>query len=669
MKYEEIVRSERFGELGKEDFYDSDLYEALINEYGDKTGTEWTLVANRLLERAGELGLKTVVRETLAETKKELKKRREAKKRSGKAGPSAKGGATENPLGLSEELLEKVVCPNYEIDGDGVYERTDRGGRRLLCHTPLAVVKQYESVEGDGTYYGLSYSVTRNDRTETRNKIYPAETLTSRTKILALSADGILVNTSNATAMVEYLTECVAYGQVRGTPSGDSTARFGWVKDGVFSPYDEEIAYHGEAEHRQLYKAVTSVRGNPGEYFRHMREIRAMGRLEINSQMAGATASLMLGKYLNGMPFVLHVFGDTDCGKTMGLRFALSQLGDPSEAGLMGDWRATTAGIESRADCLNDLPLALDDTSRMSFDARKNLETLVYDLCSGQGRILGTKNGGNRPTKRWNCVVLSTGEDRISSYCRQGGGFNRVLELSAGEGLAFDDPEAEIGWLDRNHGHVVRPFVELLRTLGKEGVVEIYERNKKRILNRLKDEVPAKQIQPLATLLTADELLADHVYGDGIYLGNRLDELVGMMKTAEQVSDGAIAYEALKDLLAGNPRKLYMDDPLSPDASGDQWGWKPSTDGDCVCVTGTALKQILGREGYNAKKFLSWAVKNGITQADGKGNAPVQHVAVKSGDGPSAKRAWRILIKRETATDGEAVSDGGRKPDGERPRD
>lgn len=646
--YAEIIRNDRLSELTKPDLLDERLYDCLIDEYCDRKGTAWVSVSNRLLQQAGEQGndVRKAVGEFLVEAKKELPAAKQRKNM-----PMAVNQTTiqsidadKNPLQLTEPELARAVCLNYTMDEDGIYEVVAGGGKKRFCHTPMAITMEYDSVEGNGVYYNVVYRKTTNGQTEICSKIYPAETLSSTNKILTLARDGILVNTNNARSVVDYLTECIAYGLKNGMPTGESTDRFGWMEDGKFSPYDDGVMFDGEDRHRQLLDSARSVKGDPDEYMAHMREVRKMGRLEINAAMAGAMASVMMGRYMESIPTIIHITGDTDSGKTMAIREALSQIGNPMDGFLLGDYRGTKAGIEARAGCLYNLPLALDDISKMSQEMRKGLESLVYDLCAGQGRTLGNKDGGNRAIKQWHCVVLSTGEDKISSYCNQGGGLNRVLEITAGDGLAFEHPEREIRFLKKNHGHVIRRFIDELRRLGEDAVEDAYERNKELIKQRLTDNVLAKQLQPLAVLLTADETLTDCIYKDGIYLRDRLDELIRMLKTEEQVSDGARAYETLKDVIAANPRKWYMDDPESEDAQGEQWGWKPTD--ECVCITGTALRQMLGKEGYNSRKFLDWAIKKGLTEADKRGNAPVQHLRTTA-TGADQKRAWRITITKD----------------------
>lgn len=651
-----IIADGDLSQLDREDYLNEALYDALIDVYCEKSGTSWVAITNKMKVASSDYGTdtKVAVREFITEAKKQLPARRETLKRGTSTPTAVVMDTNKNPLGLSEPELARAVCLNYEIDENGIYEITNGGGRKLFCHTPLAVTMEFISAEGTGTYYNIVYLRITNGKREVCNKIYPAETISNKNQILKLARDGILVNTNNAASLVDYITECIAAGQQAGMPAGDSISRFGWMDDGRFSPYDDGIMFDGEDRFFQLLEAVKSVKGDPDEYMRHMREIRAMGRLEINVCISAAMASIMLGQYIEALPPIIHIIGDSDSGKSLALRYALSQIGDPMEGALMGDYRGSKAGIEARAGCLHSLPLALDDISKLSADTRKNLESLVYDLCAGEGRTLGSRDGGNRAIKKWNCFILSTGEDRISSYCQQGGGLNRVIEITAGEGLAFPKPERNIHWLKRNHGHIIRPFIKLLRELGEDKIMEIYERNKDMIKQHLTDNVLAKQLQPLTIILAADEILADYIYRDGVYLRDHIDELAGMLKTENQVSDGARAYETLKDLIAGNSRHFYMDDPLCDEAQGEQWGWTTGSE-DYVFITGTALKQMLGREGYNSRKFIAWAIKQGITEADRNGNAPVHHLRTVAGKGEQ-KRAWKIKIAGESRdTTGEKI--------------
>lgn len=657
MNYTEIIRSSAFGELKKADFSDERFYDELIEEYCDKKGTAWVSVSEKILTAASEFGTdaKRLAKEFLTEAKKELMEAKKAK--TIKSLPAVMSeqavmreiDASDNPLGLSEPELARAVCLNYTFDADGIYEMTQGGGRKRFCHTPMMITRQYENAENGNIFYNLAYLVVRNGNSEVRNKIVPAATISDSNKIKELSNVGILANSNNAKSLVDYLTECVANGLKNGMETGDSTSRFGWLENGKFAPYDDSVMFDAEDRFSQLYRAVQSVQGDPDEYLNHMREVRAIGRLEINVQIAGAMASVMMGKYIKSMPFILHIFGETDSGKTMGMRFAMSQIGDPREGALIGDYMGTKAGIEARAGCLHNLPIALDDISKMSLDMRKSIEDLVYKLTGVQGRKLGQMNGGNRDVKQWESVVLSTGEERISNYCSQAGGLNRVFEITAGSGLAFDKPEREIRWLENNHGHVIRPFIETLRNLGEERISELYGKNKELINANLTEKVLAKQLQPLAVLLTADEVLTDCIYKDGIYLRDRLAELIGMLKTEDQISDGARAYEALKDIIAANPKRWYMDVPESEEAQGEQWGWKPNE--NYICITGTALRQVLAKEGLNSKKFIAWAIKKGLTETDKNGNAPVQHMR-QTPHGPEQKRAWRIMLTKDEPTPG-----------------
>ena len=645
MNYREIIQSSSFGELKKDDFSEEGLYEALIEEYCDKKGTAWVSVSNKILNLSEQFGTQTksIVKEFLAEAKKELATERKKKAVSITGSPISNFIVTDdNPLQLTPEELERTRCENYVMDENGLYQFTPGGGRKHFCHTPLTITMQFQNKEGNGALYNIRYRKIVNGEPMIIDKAFPAEIISSKNAILKLSRDGILVSSVNASLVVDYLQEVIGTGERYGMPTGISTEKFGWTENGRFSPYDKDTRFDGEDKHQQLYESATSVRGSSAEYFKHMREIRAKRRLELNVLIASAMGSVMMDEYITTMPFMLHIAGGTDSGKTLELRIALSQIGNPMEGYLLGDYRGTKAGIESRADCLNNLPLALDDTSKMSAEVMKNFEMLVYDLCSSLGRTLGNKEGGNRRIKTWHNIIFSTGEDRPSTYCSKGGALNRIIEITTNEGMLFDKPEQEIRFFQRNHGHVIRKFIEALRTVGQEEVNRKYEEYKESI-KQTKHDLLAKQLQPLALILTADEILTDYVYKDGIYLRDELEKLSGMLKSKEEVSDGARAYDYLKDMVAGNQRHFYMDDPTCDEAQGEQWGWAI---GDYTYIPNSWLKKILAGGGFNSGKFIEWAVANDITYKDSNGQSPV-HNLKRVGNKQKTQRAWQILIRQE----------------------
>ena len=62
--------------------------------------------------------------------------------------------------------------------------------------------------------------------------------------------------------------------------------------------------------------------------------------------------------------------------------------------------------LEAKSDMLNNLPLILDDTSKVSAKIRDNFEGIVYDLCSGKGKSRSNKELGVNRENRWqNCIL------------------------------------------------------------------------------------------------------------------------------------------------------------------------------------------------------------------------------------------------------------------------
>ena len=76
----------------------------------------------------------------------------------------------------------------------------------------------------------------------------------------------------------------------------------------------------------------------------------------------------------------------------MTLMLGASVWANPGESRYIGDFKTTDVALEAKSDMLNNLPLILDDTSKVSAKIRDNFEGIVYDLCSGKGKS-GCKPG------------------------------------------------------------------------------------------------------------------------------------------------------------------------------------------------------------------------------------------------------------------------------------
>ena len=99
----------------------------------------------------------------------------------------------------------------------------------------------------------------------------------------------------------------------------------------------------------------------------------------------------------------------------------------------MASFYATKVGLERLAGFFRDLPLGIDERQVANSDFTDNL---IYMLSLGSSKVRGAKGGGLQSSQAWQTIILTTGEQPLSSTNSYSGVFTRTLELY---GAPFDD--------------------------------------------------------------------------------------------------------------------------------------------------------------------------------------------------------------------------------------
>src|SRR5690606_34802645 len=158
--------------------------------------------------------------------------------------------------------------------------------------------------------------------------------------------------------------------------------------------------------------------------------------------------------------FVVHLWGGSRGGKTSAGYAAISVWGDPEQ--LAASFYSTRVGMERLAGLYSDLPMLIDERQVVG-DKQGLVEGLVYMLGLGRSKVRGTKSGGLEAVKRWNTIVLTTGEEPLSSDSSPTGVKTRTLEWY---GLPFESDEKEARrvyrWTREHHGHAGPLISQLL---------------------------------------------------------------------------------------------------------------------------------------------------------------------------------------------------------------
>lgn len=569
---------------------DSILSEEVFAEiFGQEDEIQKARMLIALEERAAQLGVKgkfTALVKAYQRANKEMRRRERA----------YQAPSLENWTNFTDSPYDRMQCREWIATDDGVCLRNNQTGFTdiLACYHPILPVERMKNLETGEEQIKLAYK--RNGKWQ--EVIVPKTMVTSASKIVALSGRGISVTSENAKFLVRYLADVENsnedYIQVQ-----YSSSKLGWIgKD--FLPYDTEIIFDGDSRYRQLFESIQEY-GNREAWYRHVRELRKSGRMEVKLLLAASFSSVLISM-LGGLPYFVDLWGETEGGKSVTLMLAASVWADPDESKYIGDFKTTEVALEAKADMLNHLPLMLDDTSKTSARVRDNFEGVVYDLCSGKGKSRSNKDLGINRENRWRLAILTNGERPLNSYVNQGGAMNRILELECGERV-YRDPQHTAEVVKKNYGFAGKDFIQVLRQIGAAQVREIQAEIQQELQD---DEKMQKQSLSLSIILTADRIAEKFLFQDGCLI--EIEDAKRLLIDRNEISDNERCYRYILDKVAMNPARFDQDSNI------EKWG---TLEPGYAVFFVSAFEDLCRDGGFSKKSFLSWAERKGFLQTQG----------------------------------------------------
>ena len=416
---------------------------------------------------------------------------------------------------------------------------------------------------------------------------------------MSLSKLGVSVTSENAKLLVKYLSDVENLND-NDIPLQKSTSKLGWIRDD-FIPYDTDILFDGDLQFRQLYESIRQ-QGSYMEWLNHVCDLRKRDRMEIKFFLAASFASVLVG-LLGALPFIVDLWGETEGGKTVAMMLAASVWANPADSMYIGDFKTTDVQLEVRSDLLNNLPLMLDDSSKVNARIKDNFEGVVYDLCSGKGKSRSNRELGIRKENRWKNAILTNGERPLSSYVTQGGAINRIIEVECREKV-FTDPQYTANFLKKNYGFAGKEFVKAIKEIGVDQIREMQAEIQKEIY---RDDAMQKQSIALSVILTADRIATDRIFCDGEYID--IESAKKVLASQSEVSEHERCYRYLLDKISMNSQRF------DAAVNVEQWG---IIDQGYAIMYVQAVKDLCESGSYSYKAFMNWADKNGLLQTDGK---------------------------------------------------
>jgi len=506
-------------------------------------------------------------------------------------------------------------------------------------HYPIIISKRLINRESGKSKLEITWWINGHQKSITVDR----SNAMSNSKIVALADYDFPASSETARALVSYLSdfESLNIGVI---PTETSTSKYGWADD-EFVPYTDKIIFDGNASYKALVDSIAEA-GSYEAWKSIICRVRRSGRKEPLVYLAASFGSVLL-KLINIAPFIVNLYGSTSKGKTVSLMMAASVWANPSGRGYIAESTSTANSLEIRQGILNNLPLMIDDLSKIRDRDKEKFVDLIYMLCAGGGKNRLNRNIEMRDASTWDNIILTNIERPLTDETMQGGAINRVLDFEIQPGDIFQKGEGNevVTVLSENYGFAGKDFVETVQILGKDNVVKQIKEYETKIRKAAIDSGEIKedkQVTPLAVLLLADEIAERAIFQDGIRLD--LSYCLANIKSKDQVSEMQRAYDHFIDACNINQSKF------SPSSYDDTWGaWR----GEWIYIIPAALEHIAWQYNFSVKQFIAWCKEERLLDCD-KDNRNMKRVSL--GDYGKRIRCYAIRssadgINSEQASD------------------
>jgi putative DNA primase/helicase len=501
---------------------------------------------------------------------------------------------------------DDLYCGQWICSDRGIYTLT-MWGESWACPHPILITKILSNAETGFIRVQLAFKV----RGKWIEKFVDKETISSASKIISLSNYGIMVNSENAKNLIRYLTDIESLNADT-IVEQVSTSRLGWI-NGEFMPYGKNILLDNEQAFRTVFNSIKE-HGIREKWYDLARKIRSSGRFEPYINLIASISSPIV-EMVNGLPFIVDLYGKTGNGKTVSMMLASSVWANPSDNEYITDPKSTVTALELRLNFLNNFPMLIDDMAQLKNKYDGDFSELVYFLCSGKGKDRANQSLSINKSTIWKNVIIVNSEHSMITETMQGGAINRIIDIEAKSGAFFENGNYVVEILKENYGFCGKEFVDLLKKIGIDEVKKMQRQFADDIAlcaKKIGVEKEEKQIIPMSILLTADKLATDHLFKDEQYLD--LDYCVSILKSKGDVSEDERAYEYIMSDVAININKFKPD--VNGYYKGDCWGL--IEDGYIIIMV-NVFNQMAKRGNFSSMGFLSWAKEKGLLQLSNDG--------------------------------------------------
>jgi uncharacterized protein (DUF927 family) len=540
---------------------------------------------------------------------------------------------------LPSPMNDFVIPKGFEARKEGLYFVPSNEEKPPVFISPgyIFITGRYENIT-NGTE-GLKVSWLHGDKWKTLKR--SRDNFMVQSKLVELSVLGFPVSSLNQRLMVQYLT-AFERENLKNIPVEKASEQMGWCEAGFllgneFIGSGSLSLVSSDKGEEQFAKQYTR-RGDIQSWLNMIEAIKHYPK--IIAGVYASFASPLIGLF-DSKPFIFEWSGETSKGKTTAQKIAASVWGKPNENGILKRWNSTPVAIERAASLTNHVPLFLDDTKQ----ANPNyIATSVYHLAGGQGKNRGSING-MQTTKTWGNVIFSTGEQKITSFSRDGGSAARVFSL---DGLPFgaanDETYNLIRKIERslkNHyGSAGKIFIQYIlnnRDKWKEWETYFYQQTNY-YAEIAKGNTVSQRLAEYMGIIDLASVLFHKCFNQKYKAEKELLKLwEGIISDNQETDRPKQALEDVISWVSSEENRLYIRDGetiFKPSDCIGKWNEAKSED---LCLYPVKLENFLKTQGYEPSAILkSWAGRNWISTARGRMKKKVSVKNVKE---------WMYVLK------------------------
>ena len=499
----------------------------------------------------------------------------------------------------------KLKCKNYICNDMGVVKSEFNTTLMMsvdtvVCSHPILPIERLINVDTNTEKVKIAFYKDKKWQTVIAEK----NTLASKSKILQLANTGIEVNESNAKELIIYISDLLTIN-TETIPCRKAVTHLGWVEDG-FVPYTSEYVYDGEDEVNKKIFARVREHGDYKIWQKTIKELRSYNE-KIHLLTVASLASPFIS-ILNITPFIVHLWGTSSKGKTLALKMAMSIWGYPDDKGngLVLGLNNTQVGFERMIGFLHNIPYAGDEFQRgLKKEDKKDIDSLLYFLTGGAGKIRGNILDGVRKTENWSNIILTTGEQQLTENIDEGLA-NRIISLNENKSLIPDISKGKeiADILHENYGWAGKKM--LTELYDKQQLKELFNENVQKFASM---GISGKQINTFSCLKAIDDISAKPIFDD---LPLTIEDYSKYILTNKNIDEADKVVEIIIDEANKNINNFCFftmgQRPELP--SGQVWGKiEKTTDGEKGDILyyywiPSVLREVLEKHGinYDAKK-------------------------------------------------------------------